>query len=72
MIVAILVIGYVLVLRHFDKKNRERDRQKLAEAGLLQPPDYASLKRSLEQMATQLTQLEVKYQELARRMEVSQ
>lgn len=72
MIVAILVIGYVLVLRYFDKKNRERDRQKLSDAGLLQPPDYATLKRSLEQMANQLTQLEAKYQELARRMEVSQ
>lgn len=71
MIVAILVIGYVFVLRYFDKKNREKDRMKLGGAGLSQPPDYAALKRSLEQMANQLTQLEAKYQELAQRREVS-
>lgn len=71
MIVAILVIGYVLVLRYFDKKNRERDRQKLGEAGLVQP-DYASIKRSLAQMAGQLTELEARYRDLAQRLEVSQ
>ena len=71
MIVAILVIGYVLVLRYLDRKNRERDhlRAGTVDSG---PPDFAALQLTLAHMNQQLTALEVQCHELARRMEVTQ
>jgi hypothetical protein len=72
MMVAVLVIGYVLVLRYFDQKNRERDRIKLGDQAPSGPPDYAALQQALARMSDQLTQLEAQYGELARRLEVTQ
>ena len=71
MMVAILVIGYVLVLRYFDQKNRERDRLKAGVTKASGPPDYAALQRTLAHMTEQLSQLEALYRELSRRLEVT-
>ena len=64
MIVAILVIGYVLILRWLDHKNREKDRLK---AGAMPPgpADYATIKQALAQVSDRLTQVEVEYRALA-------
>jgi hypothetical protein len=72
MMVAILVIGYVLVLRYLDQKNRERDRLKAGAGADLAPMDYAALKQSLADMSERLAGVEKQYRELAHRMEVSQ
>ena len=63
MLVAILVIGYVLVPRYLDQKNRERDRIK-AGAIIVGPADYDTLKRSLDEMSVRLTGLEKQCSEL--------
>ncbi len=63
MIVAILVICFVLVLRHLDRKNRERDRLK---AGVIAtaPADYAAMKKALAELSDRLSRIEAEYQEL--------
>ena len=66
MLVSILVIGWVLIIRYLDLKNRERDRIKagLAVAG---PADYATLKKTLEEMSARLAALEKECRELVLR-----
>jgi hypothetical protein len=66
MMVAILVIGYVLFLRYLDKKNREKDRQKLGGVGGL--ADYASLKKDLASLSERLAAIENTYRELDQRL----
>jgi len=66
MIVSILVIGYVLILRYLDQKNRERDRR-MAGMMVVGPADYATLKKTLEEMSTRLTTLERECRELVLR-----
>ncbi len=68
MMIAILVIGYVLFLRYLDKKNRERDRQRMGIGVSSAPPDYASLKRDLEAFSERLTNIEKSYQALGRHL----
>ncbi len=67
MLVAILVIGYMLLLRYWDRKNRERDQQKLGlvPAG---PADYASLKKDLAGLSARLGAIENSYRELGQRL----
>ncbi len=67
MLVAILVIAYVLLLRYWDRKNRERDQQKL---GLVRagPADYASLKKDLADLSGRLAAIENSYRELGQRL----
>ncbi|HVM74489.1 MAG TPA: hypothetical protein VMT75_02530 [Candidatus Saccharimonadales bacterium] len=67
MLVAILVICYVLVLRYFDQKNRERDRIKAGLAVALGPADYETLKKTLMEISARLTALETECRELAAR-----
>ena len=69
MIVAILVIGYVLILRWLDQKNREKDRLK-AGAVPSGPADYATIKKALAQVSDRLTQVETEYRALAQAMGV--
>jgi hypothetical protein len=71
MMVAILVLGYVLVLRYLDQKNRKKDRLKL---GNLAPPvaDYEGLKKALAEMSHRLADVESQYREVARRVGVTQ
>ena len=66
MMVAILVIGYVLFLRYLDKKNREKDQQKLA--GVSGLADYASLKKDLASLSERLAAIENTYRELDERL----
>ena len=66
MIVAILVIGYVLILRYLDQKNRDRDRRKQGFE-VTGPADYATLKQSLAEISQRLSGLEAEYRELAQR-----
>jgi hypothetical protein len=67
MIIACLVIGFVLVLRYLDQRNRAKDRQKLGLA-VAAPADYASLRSSLTSLSERLTALENTYRELDRRL----
>ncbi len=63
MIVAILVICFVLVLRHLDRKNRECDRLK-AGVTAAAPADYAAMKKALAELSDRLGSLEAEYQEM--------
>jgi len=72
MMVAVLVIGYVLVLRYLDQKNRAKDRLKMGATANTGPVDYAALTKSLAEMSDRLTSAETQYRELARRLGVSQ
>ncbi len=67
MIVAILVIGYVLILRWLDQKNREKDRLK-AGATPPGPADYATIKKALAQVSDRLIRVETEYRALAQRL----
>ena len=67
MMVAILVIGYVLVLRYLDQKSRQKERLKLGGVQV-GPVDYESLKKSLGELSDRLAGVEAQYRELARRM----
>jgi hypothetical protein len=67
MMIAILVIGYVLLLRHFDQKNREKDRQSRGIIAFAGPADYASPKKDLATVSERLAAIENSYQELGRR-----
>lgn len=68
MMIAILVIGYVLLLRYFDQKNRERDRQAQGIALSAGPADYASLQKDLARLSEHLASIESSYQELGQRL----
>ncbi len=63
MIVAILVICFVLVLRHLDRKNRERDRQKLG-VPVIAAADFATMKAALAELSERLNRLEAEYHRL--------
>jgi hypothetical protein len=71
MLVAILVIGYVLVLRYLDQKNREKDRLKAGLTAASGPADYAAIKKALAQTSERLAVVEGQYRELAQRLGVS-
>lgn len=71
MIVAILVIGYVLVLRYLDQQNKKRDRIKMGIEGPAAPVDYATLRQSLLEISERLTSVEMQYRELAQRLGVT-
>lgn len=68
MMIAILVIGYVLLLRYFDQKNREKDRQAQGIVISAGPADYASLQKDLAALSGHLAALEKSYQELGQRL----
>ncbi len=68
MIVAILVIGYVLVLRYFDKKNRERDRERMGLNSASGPADYTALQKQVAMLAEKLESIESSYQILQQRL----
>ena len=67
MMVAILVIGYVLILRWLDQKNREKDRLKAGAAMPPGPADYATIQKALAQVSDRLIQVETEYRALAQR-----
>ena len=69
MLVAILVICFVLVLRYFDQKNREKDRRKQG-APAPGPADYATIERMLSHLSERVGSVEAQYRELAQRMGV--
>jgi len=70
MMVAILVIGYVLILRWLDQKNREKDRLKAGAAMPPGPADYATIQKALAQVSDRLIQVETEYRTLAQRLGV--
>ena len=67
MMVAVLVICYVLVLRYLDQKNREKDRLKTGAAPP-GPADYTTIRESVQQLSARLSDMEVQYRELAKRL----
>ncbi len=69
MLVAILVICFVLVLRYFDQKNRDKDRLRLGAAPP-GPADYATIDRMLTEFSDRVGSMEAQYRELAQRMGV--
>ncbi len=72
MMVAILVIGFVLVLRYLDQKNREKDRLKQGGAPPPGPADYATIDKMLAELSERIGNAEAQYRELAQRLGVSQ
>ena len=72
MLVAVLVIGYVLVLRYLDQKNREKDRLKAGTAVASGPADYATIKKALSETSDRLAVVERQYQQLAQRLGATQ
>lgn len=68
MLIAVLVIGYVLVLRYLDQKNREKDRQKQGLGVTSGPPDYASIKGAVAELAERLSSLERECERLGARL----
>ncbi len=68
MVIAILVIGYVLVLRYLDKKNREKDARAHGTGSPFGPPDYASLKQQVLELSDKLAAIETSYRALSQRL----
>jgi hypothetical protein len=71
MLVAILVIGYVLVLRYLDQKNREKDRLKAGLSVPSGPADYATVKKALAETSERIAVVEGQYRELVQRLGVT-